>query len=230
MKFSCIEFDGIKVWLTHDESKELERYLVPAQRIFAESTKLEKRRQEFIKSRALLNFATDSRAEFNLPASGPSQHGGYFVSISHKDNVAVVATSKTYDLLGVDMERLQVTSPPIRHKVLTPLESQKFSEDHLPTLSAFSFKESVYKALNLTYPKVKYFHQCEILTWEQGVIEASVTFMPETSSVDQSTAIQEASAEDSSTSPTTLSLSGKVWNHEYPTARYVVSVAYMLKK
>lgn len=232
MKFSRIQWDGIQVWLTQEEREELVPNLTSEQITYTETLKLEKRRSEFMKSRALLNFATDHRAEFRLPHAGPCQHGSYWVSISHKDNIASVAISKTYDLLGVDLERIKSLSPPIRNKVLTPTEIHKFSEDQLPTLTAFSYKEAVYKALNLTYPNVKYFHQCEILSWSQGLIEAEVSFAEDNNSQPLDSRLDSRPRHSNQQPPslTTLSLKGMVGTYDSITDTYVVSLAYVLKK
>jgi len=213
MKFSRLQHKDIAVWLTKEDPTALSTYLTASQKSFADSIGLEKKRGDFLRSRALLNFATGNLASYTFQDLGPRKHGDFYVSLSHKDTYAAVSLSLVYEHLGVDMERFKPLSSAFRRKVLSLTELESFSESFLPTVLAFSFKESVYKALNPTYPQVKYFHQCEILSFLNHSITAKVTLRePSTSEVTKE-----------------LTLSGWVWTLESHSTSYAVTLAYCLK-
>ncbi len=213
MKVSRLQHKDIAVWLTREDPSALHKYLIPSQTIFAESIKLEKRRSDFLRSRALLNFATGTMLSYNFQETLPQRHGDFYVSLSHKDSYAAASLSLVHELLGVDIERLKPLTSAFRLKVLSPRECQNFSEALLPTVVAFSFKESVYKALNPTYSQVKYFHQCEILSFVNDAILAKVTLRDPISE----------------TLSKQIYISGTIWTLESHSAFYVVSIAYCSK-
>ncbi|MEI8025480.1 MAG: 4'-phosphopantetheinyl transferase superfamily protein [Pseudomonadota bacterium] len=213
MKVSRFQHKDIAVWLTKEDPSALYKYLIPSQKLFADSIKLEKKRSDFLRSRALLNYATGTMGSYNFQESQLQMHGDFYVSLSHKDPYAAASVSLVPQHLGVDIEGFKPLTSNFRNKVLSLRECQNFSETHLPTVIAFSFKESVYKALNPTYPQVKYFHQCEIASFLNNVLTAQVTLRDPTSE----TITQQ------------LSISGYIWILESHSARYAVSIAYCLK-
>ncbi len=213
MKISRFQHKEIAVWLTKEDPSALDKYLVPSQRLFAESIKLEKKRSDFLRSRALLNYATGTIGPYNFQESQPPKHGDFYVSVSHKDGYAAASLSLVHQHLGVDVELFKPLSAHFRNKVLSSSECQNFSETLLPTVIAFSFKESVFKALNPTYPQVKYFHQCQIVSFLNNAIKAEVTL----------------GDPNSEATPKRLCIYGNVWILESHETRYAVSIAYCLK-
>lgn len=213
MKVSRFQHKDIAVWLTKEDPSALYKYLISSQTAFADSIKLEKKRSDFLRSRALLNYATGTMGSYNFQGSQPQKHGDFYVSLSHKDPYAAASLSLVHQHLGVDIESFKQLTSNFRNKVLSLRECQNFSEIHLPTVIAFSFKESVYKALNPTYPQVKYFYQCEIVSFLNDAITAEVTLRdPISETITQQ-----------------LYISGNIWILESHSTSYAVTIAYCLK-
>jgi phosphopantetheinyl transferase (holo-ACP synthase) len=174
MKHSRIDFSNLSLWLTNERVDELIPYLTSSQISDAAKFKLEAKKHDFLRSRALVNFASGVICEHIPRSEEVLKHGNYFTSISHKDPYCAVLASETKSLLGVDIELLGCDRSALRKKVLSPAEMDTFAESDLPAVYAFSFKEAVFKCLNTTHSEVKYFHQCKIVSFKDSKFIAQI--------------------------------------------------------
>lgn len=168
MKHSRIDFSNLSLWLTNERVDKLVPYLTSSQIFDSEKIKLEAKKHDFLRSRALVNFASGVICEHIPRSKQVVKHGNYFISLSHKDPFCAVLASEARSFLGVDIELLGRHSSTLRKKVLSPAEMDIFTEGDLPSVYAFSFKEAVFKCLNSAHPEVKYFHQCKIESFKDS--------------------------------------------------------------
>jgi len=202
MKLSRIVVHDFVIWLTAAQSDDWNPFLTKEQVQIGDSLQNGRSKSDFLRSRALLNCAIGSISNYNsdqwqkrpsielapeetkkpelplkfseqIPTHPSPVHGDFFVSISHKKNLAVVLTSNR-PFYGVDIEYIKPTRAELRMRVLTPIEKQRFPPTVLSTLEAFSFKESVFKSLNRQFNDIRNFHQCEILSFHDGRFEAQI--------------------------------------------------------
>lgn len=176
------------IWITGTDIQSAEQYLTTRQKDFANTHLSDVKKGDFLRSRALLNYIIGELREFpSDPATSPESagaphshpilpcemHGNLYVSLSHKKNFAAVVSSN-HPSYGIDLELMKPTQPGLRNKVLSQGERIRFSAEKLDTLTAFSFKESVFKAINRKFPDVRSFYQCEIVEVRNDMIEAKM--------------------------------------------------------
>jgi phosphopantetheinyl transferase (holo-ACP synthase) len=204
MKHLRIDFSDLSLWLTNESIEMSIQYLTASQITAADQFKLHSKRQDFLRSRALVNYATGTVRPYVPRSELVVRHGDYFASISHKEQYCAALTSMSKSLLGVDIELLGRDRSTLRKKVLSTSEMAAFDELDLPSLYAFSFKEAVFKCLHTTYPEVRYFHQCEITNFTDHQFQARI-LLP---------------------SLPHLRILGRAFKLTTPAGEYVITVAY----
>lgn len=143
------------------------------------ATAAEKRRAEYVAGRlcarqALADLNGTAYTPGRTPAALPAWPEGSLGSITHSRGLAasVVASTRRYAALGIDAE---ARMPAERARRLAPQILVETERDWLATLddtlagefvtTAFSLKESLYKALYPLVQRCFYFHDARLIDW-----------------------------------------------------------------
>jgi 4'-phosphopantetheinyl transferase EntD len=98
------------------------------------------------------------------PSGAPVWPPGIVGSLAHDDEfaIAVIAHSKQFVSLGIDVEPAEALPSELVNLVATPEEQQRYSSTLLESRLLFSIKEAVYKAANPIDGRFLDFHEIEV--------------------------------------------------------------------
>ena len=158
---------------------ELECYLHPQELLHAQSFVAVSKREEFLRSRYLYHAITEDpspfiRAHGAIPVWPPHLRG----SLTHKNgSIGLTSMPASSCLsLGIDAELQGAVTERLAKKIVIPREHEFLNSVKISdglTL-AFSFKESIFKALNPLTKKFLDFHDAEIVHLDEYCITAKL--------------------------------------------------------
>ncbi len=173
-------------WLATDtliSDHDLILKLHPDELAYAESLKFPAKKREFLRTRYLFHHLTESPSPFlrqhPAPPVWPINLTG---SLTHKrGSIGMAVLPKSRNIaLGIDAETWGGVQAKLAHKILSKKEIAYFASLSYPYEDllgiAFSFKESIYKALN---PVTGYFYSFQdahihSIDFESKLIKASI--------------------------------------------------------
>lgn len=142
-----------------------------------------KRQTEFLAGRyCVKQLYQQSRLDLDLPVyrdhKSPLWPDGYIGSISHTRGIAAAVLGSKQDYLGLGLDLEPVIHPKtaerVQSMILRPEERQllETSVDYLRDLTiVFSFKESLYKSLNPTLNRFIGFHEVQVISLHNGIVD-----------------------------------------------------------
>ncbi|MCA1176096.1 MULTISPECIES: 4'-phosphopantetheinyl transferase family protein [unclassified Pantoea] len=145
-----------------------------------------KRKAEHLASRwlaqqMLSRFAMPDFVLRNAPDRSPLWPVGIQASLSHSQQMAVIAATREPLCIGVDVEQVmkEQTAEETAEMLMSSAERQRLASETLPFAAAatllFSLKESVYKALWPQLHQPMDFLQAELLEWDLARGRATLT-------------------------------------------------------
>lgn len=180
-------------WLGPDVAVPVDDLLSAEDIGFAAEIKAALRKQEFLRSRALIRRLTGWKGSLAKAASGaPGWPDGWHGSLTHKDGWIGLALSRdgSYSL-GIDAEDVQRLKPGLESRILNAAESARLDGwaagkaevrmAHLATF--FSFKEALFKAVFPLGRRMFYFPDAEIVRFGPGSGEITARLLVDASPV-----------------------------------------------